>query len=198
MIVKIVCASTNSFSKLYNKDDDEFIIGCDGGCKVLGDLNINYDLALGDFDSFSESLINPNITKMKFKSEKDESDLELALDYALKLDPEKILIYNATGKRIDHLLASINLLKKYKNNNIIILDEDNEISVSSSAVFLRNYYKYISFFSIAEETVISLRGFKYNLDNYHLSQQDSLCLSNEITTVGHLITNKEVLVIKSR
>ena len=198
MIVKIVCASTNSFSRLYNKDDDEFIIGCDGGCKVLEDLNINYDLALGDFDSFSESLINPNITKMKFKSEKDESDLELALDYALKLDPEKILIYNATGKRIDHLLASINLLKKYKNNNIIILDEDNEISVSSSAVFLRNYYKYISFFSIAEETVISLRGFKYNLDNYHLSQQDSLCLSNEITTVGHLITNKEVLVIKSR
>ena len=198
MIVKIVCASTNSFSKLYNKDDDEFIIGCDGGCKVLEDLNINYDLALGDFDSFSESLINPNITKIKFKSEKDESDLELALDYALKLDPEKILIYNATGKRIDHLLASINLLKKYKNSNIIILDEDNEISVSGSAVFLRNDYKYISFFSIAEETVISLRGFKYNLDNYHLSQQDSLCLSNEITTVGHLITNKEVLVIKSR
>ena len=113
MIVKIVCASTNSFSKLYNKDDDEFIIGCDGGCKVLEDLNINYDLALGDFDSFSESLINPNITKIKFKSEKDESDLELALDYALKLDPEKILIYNATGKRIDHLLASINLLKKF-------------------------------------------------------------------------------------
>lgn len=198
MIVKIVCASTNSFSKLYNKDDDEFIIGCDGGCKVLEDLNINYDLALGDFDSFSESLINPNITKIKFKSEKDESDLELALDYALKLDPEKILICNATGKRIDHLLASINLLKKYKNSNIIILDEDNEISVSGSSTFSQNDYKYISFFSIAEETVISLRGFKYNLDNYHLSQQDSLCLSNEIINEGYLITNKEVLVIKSR
>lgn len=197
MIVKIVCASKDSFSKLYTHDNDEFIIGCDGGCEILNKLDISYHLALGDFDSFDINKVNSNINIMKFKSEKDESDLELAIDYALKLNPEKIEVYNATGKRLDHLYAGLNLLKSLNNDKIVIIDEFNKIYLSNSNSFRKSKFKYISFFSIMPNTTISLKGFKYELDNYDLSINDSLCLSNEIIEVGVLTTNNKVLVIES-
>ena len=55
MIIKIVCAGENHFSKLYQPDENEYIIGVDGGIKVLRDNNVKIDLAVGDFDSIDES-----------------------------------------------------------------------------------------------------------------------------------------------
>ena len=51
MICKIVGGSKDSFSKLYEKDENEYIIGLDSGTLLLNNLEIKVDLAIGDFDS---------------------------------------------------------------------------------------------------------------------------------------------------
>ena len=199
MIVKIVCAGEDSFTNIYQHDENEYIIGCDGGAIVLKNKNVPIDILIGDFDSSNYEDIkdlSPNIKR--YKSEKDQSDLELALEYALKMNYDKIEIYNVTGLRQDHFLSSLNLLKKYHQHNIFIYDQYNKIYVSGSGQYSKNDFHYISFFAIDNDTIISLQGFKYNLENYNLTIDDSLCLSNEIISIGEVTTNKDLIIIESK
>lgn len=200
MIIKIVCAGFSNFKKLYSNDKDEYIVSVDGGAKDIIELGLPIDLALGDFDSFDIEVVKKYTDNIvKYPSEKDYGDFELAIQQILKLNPDQILVYNVTGNRLDHFLATLNVLKKYYDLNIKIIDEKNIIYILNNTTKIeKNKYKYISFFSIFEDTVISLNGFKYNLVNYKLSIGDNLCLSNEITNeYGKIIINKPVLVIKS-
>ena len=78
MIVKIVAGSNDSFSELYEKDQNEYIIGVDYGCKILNDLDSNIDLAIGDFDSFPVSEVTANLYHLH-PFIKDYGDLEIAI-----------------------------------------------------------------------------------------------------------------------
>lgn len=213
MIIKVVGASSNSFSSLYKKDEGEFLIGVDGGVDTLIKKNLKIDLAIGDFDSSSTVR---NISKhsrkvIQYNTEKDESDLELALTYIsspefsnnhkLKKMIRKITLYNVTGKRLDHYHAAINLLIRYMHLPIEIVDKFNRIKiVNSKTVFKKDDYKYISFFAIDPNTKITLTGFKYPLTNYELSTQDNIGLSNEIINDLAILetNNKKIIVFQSK
>lgn len=211
MIIKIVCAGTDNFSQLYSHDEGEYLIGVDGGAKVILKNRLNIDLAIGDFDSSSVNVIRKKSKAiMVYEPHKDKSDLELALkhiaskdfkvDYIANKVIEDIIIYNATGKRLDHYHAIINLLIQYTHLPIKIIDKNNFIQIfNSNTVFKKNEYKYISFFAVDPDTVITLKGFVYNLDKYPLKVYDSLGLSNEIKEEKATMetNNKKILVIQS-
>ncbi|HEY8444866.1 MAG TPA: thiamine diphosphokinase [Bacilli bacterium] len=211
MIVKIVCAGLDHFSKLYKPDEGEYLIGVDAGVDTLIKNRLRVDLAIGDFDSSKTKDLQKKCKKVvSYDSHKDQSDLELTLQY-LSLNYSKIdylankvidniYVYNATGKRLDHYHATINVLIKYTHLNIKLIDKNNLIYiVNSKTEFKKHGYKYISFFSVDENTVISLKGFKYNLNNYQLKNYDSICLSNEIVEEKGILetNNKKILVIQS-
>ena len=48
----------------------------------------------------------------RFKPEKNETDMELALNWAVEQKPELIRIFGATGGRLDHLFANVQLMFK--------------------------------------------------------------------------------------
>lgn len=198
MIIKIIAGSDDSFSKIYKKDKDEFLIGLDNGCKVLNDLNLKIDLALGDFDSYPAFNVKADLFYL-YPIKKDFSDLELAVKEALKKDFSKIEIYNASGRRIDHFLVALNLIKKYHQDNIFLIDDINKIYVINGFHEI-NYseYKNISFFALEKETLISLKGFLYNLKEYNLEINDNLCLSNEIIENAVIFSTKPILIILSK
>ncbi len=211
MIIKIVCAGVDDFSKIYSHDDDEFLIGVDFGAEVIIKNRLNPDLAIGDFDSGS---INKIKTKSKsliiYQSDKDQSDLELALNHIASIGFQeqydaklikKIVIYNATGKRLDHYQSVINLLIRFTHLPIVLVDKNNMIEiVNSNTFFYKNEFKYISFFAVDPGAIVSLKGFKYNIENYHLGIHDCICLSNEIVEEkAELKTNnKKILVCRSK
>lgn len=199
MIIKIVCAGENHFKELYKKDIDEYIIAVDGGLNSIFEMNLVADLAIGDFDSCDINKYSCYKEKMTYNKIKDESDLELALIYALEFNPEKIIIYNATGDRLDHFYASILLLSKFTQDNIEIINKNNKIKViNKSTTFKKGNYKYISFFALEENTIITLEGFYYNIKDYNLETTNPLGLSNEIVREGRVtINNKKLLVIES-
>ena len=58
------------------------------------------------------------------------------------------------------------------------------------------YKKYISFFAIEDCYNLSIKGFKFSVNNYYLNTNDSLCVSNEGS--GEIEFSKgKILVISS-
>ena len=110
-----------------------FIVAVDGGLKHI--LNLGYlpDLLLGDLDSVDEmslnNLINKNTQIIKYPSVKDETDLELAMQYVADMGYQHIILVGALGGRVDQLLANINLLTnpKWQLLNIEIFDGIEEV-----------------------------------------------------------------------
>jgi len=91
--------------------DADFVIAADGGFSLASQAGLRVDLLVGDMDSLD--CVPEHVPTLKFPQEKDATDLELALDYACGLNPERILVVGAFGARLDHTLANANLLEKY-------------------------------------------------------------------------------------
>ncbi len=181
---------------------DSYVVGIDKGALICLKNNIKMDLAIGDFDSINkndyENLKNSKTKIIKLNEIKDDTDTEYALKHLKNYD-EILILGGITGKRIEHFIAMLNYIKTYTN---VILKDDNSIIYSiEKDEFIKkdNEYKYISFFSLLDDTIINLEGFKYNLKNYNLKQHDSLCISNEINSDYGIIKLKgRILIIKTK
>ncbi len=77
-------------------------------------LGLRIDRAIGDFDSVSAAGLAAaeaaGAIVERHPAAKDATDLELALDAAIALEPARILVVGSAGGRLDHLLGSILLL----------------------------------------------------------------------------------------
>ncbi|MBD1380002.1 thiamine diphosphokinase [Metabacillus arenae] len=165
-------------------------VGIDKGAVYLLEQGIIPHIAFGDFDSVTieEKLFldNHSVKLTTFQAEKDATDTELALSWAIKQNPNLIRIFGATGGRLDHLLANLHIMKRFYNKNIQIklIDRYNQAEVflpDCYKVDKKEEYKYISFIPISEEVSgITLTGFKYPLNNCHIQLGSTLCISNEL------------------
>ncbi|MCI0397924.1 MAG: thiamine diphosphokinase [Chloroflexi bacterium] len=90
------------------------VIAADGGTQYLMTLGRPPDVVIGDLDSLSGAaraeLAAAGATFAVYPAAKDESDLELALLYATIHYEDDILVFGASGGRLDHLLANMLLL----------------------------------------------------------------------------------------
>lgn len=86
---------------------EKHIICADGGFKLL--QNRIPDAIVGDFDSLD--YIPKGIPIIKHPSEKNYTDGELALRYAVESGYNNIVLYGGIGGRLDHVLGNIALLK---------------------------------------------------------------------------------------
>lgn len=128
MIVKLVCAGDDSFEELYLPEENELLIGVDAGALSIIEAGYRPHIALGDFDSGNLMQIAKHSDLLLiYPSRKDYGDLELAVREIIALKPKKVLVYNGTGGRLDHFLATINVLVRYSELNIEILDRENSI-----------------------------------------------------------------------
>ena len=112
----------------YILEKSDYIIACDGGlrhCHVLGQVP---NCIVGDLDSVnglsftSDFDLNPtnvlvsildiyrNVPILKYPTEKDQTDLELALDHACDKGADSIIILCGLGGRFDHQLANAHVL----------------------------------------------------------------------------------------
>lgn len=178
-------------------DDSEVVwVGIDRGVFYLLNAGIKPAMAFGDFDSVTlEELaeIEKEVSDLKkFIPEKDETDMELALNWAIEQQPESILIFGATGGRLDHLMANIQLLLKPLQQGINIpteiIDTKNILYVKKPGTYTVNKlddFKYISFLPATPSVSgMTLENFKYPLKDCHIPMGSTLCISNELIR-GH-------------
>ena len=90
------------------------VIAADSGVDRALALGLRIDRAIGDFDSVSTAGLAAaeaaGAVIERHPAAKDATDLELALDAAIALEPSRILVIGSAGGRLDHLLGSILLL----------------------------------------------------------------------------------------
>lgn len=195
-----------------NKTEHTCLIAADRGVEFFKGTDIEPDVAVGDFDSLSdegakymETLTHTKIIRLK--PEKDDSDTQSAVNYAIEQGTEKITILGATGNRIDHLMANFGLLLlgKSRGVKIILADAYNYMCLIESGTILKKaeqFGKYVSFFPVDGEVQgLTLKGFKYPLNGYWLKVEDSgLTVSNEIAEPEAEVTfdKGKLLMIMSR
>ena len=166
------------------------IIAADKGLLALDRLNILPDYILGDFDSAGSEILSKyrekSIPIMTFPSQKDMTDTELAFELALTKNPSVIDFAGATGTRLDHTLANVNLLYTALEKKIDakIIDTNNKIYLKAENFVIKKDKQHGSFVSLLPFTYqvkgLKLRGFKYPLDGITLIKGSSLGISNEI------------------
>jgi len=191
--------------------EDVLWLGVDKGVFTLLSLGITPHYAFGDFDSVSreewEQIENKVSNLRKYKPEKDETDMELALDWALTKEPARIQIFGATGGRLDHFLGNVQMLLKAEINQLFthieIIDRQNHLYVKgpgSHTIEKILEKKYISFIPVTPTVMgLTLEGFKYPLSNCHISLGSTLCISNELLSSSGTFSISEgiVMVVRS-
>lgn len=170
--------------------DDSVWVGVDRGVYLLLKKGIKPSYAFGDFDSLDsrerEWIFSYELPLFEYDSEKDKTDLELALEWALAEQPEGITLLGATGGRLDHELANIQLLLLGLERSvpIEIRDIQNSISLKAPGTYEavnEPEYPYHSFLPFNGPVKgLSLSGFKYPLEQQYLPMGSTLCISNEL------------------
>lgn len=93
---------------------DDYLIAADGGANHLLKMGILPEIVIGDLDSIDEDtlfdLTSAEVEIKQYSEDKDETDIELALRYAVELQPSAILIVGALGGRLDQTLANLSIL----------------------------------------------------------------------------------------
>lgn len=168
----------------FEPQPEDFIIAADGGYAHLESAGLRPDLLLGDFDSLENRPANVEI--ISFPREKDATDTMLASEEAMRRGYDELLIYGATGSRLDHSLANIQLLAdlSQKKARAILVGPNFSITAvtDSSLHFNAKARGTISVFcNGADAGGVSLRGLKYPLDNVILKANCPLGVSNEFT-----------------
>jgi len=174
-----------------NKGD---IYCADGGANICYELDLIPKEIYGDLDSIrnevKEFYQEKNVKFIKFKVEKDYTDSELVLN-EIKNKYDVIYCIAALGGSIDHELTNINLLAQY-NNLIFISEKEKIFKVDSDYEFNNIIDTKVSFIIFSDEVKsLSLKGFKYNIENLDIKKGESRCISNII------VGNKANLSIKS-
>ena len=200
----------NFFNNLLNNEKFDITIASDKGLETLDKLNIVPNYIIGDFDSINREVLNKYINRedinvFKLNPIKDFTDTHMALKKAIDLKSTNVTIVGAIGTRIDHILGNINILKEALDKDIDckIVNENNEISLINKDVVIHKdeNYPFISLIPLTTKVYgVTLKGFKYSLEDATMEIGNSLGISNEQIDNEAEIKIKDgiMIVIKSR
>lgn len=187
----------------------------DGGLDKVKELQmcgaqIQINHIVGDFDTVNHNVLmdyekNDTIVIHEYQPEKDYTDTDIALKLAMKLAGSGgyIVMLGATGTRLDHVLANLQMLRLPMEEGIDcrIVDKNNQIRMIQHRVELNEKTsQYISLIPVTEKLEgVTLRGFKYPLEDHTVYLGESLCVSNEIISLPAKIEIKKgcALLIES-
>lgn len=99
-----------------NLQPTDRIFCADGGTLNALALDLRPELIVGDLDSLPPDVVArmdaAGVTIHRHPADKDQTDLELALELAAAEAPDEILLVTALGGRLDQMLANVLLLTR--------------------------------------------------------------------------------------
>ncbi|ALF24294.1 thiamine diphosphokinase [Fusobacterium nucleatum] len=166
----------------------------DGGANFCYELTLIPKEIYGDLDSIKDEVKEfyqeKKVKFIKFKIEKDYTDSELLLN-EIQNKYDVIYCIAGLGGSIDHELTNINLLAKYPNL-IFISEKEKIFKIDSDSKFNDMINTKISFVIFSDQVKgLTLKGFKYSIENLDIKKGEARCISNII------VENKANLLIKS-
>ena len=187
---------SNEFIKTIT--EKAFVFCADGGAKACFRYNVKPNKIIGDLDSIDKDILNyyknEHVKIEKYPIDKDFSDFELILNLLQEdslIINNDIFILGALGGRIDYTINNLMLLEGLPN--VIVVSNNNEevyYRENSFIIESKKGFK-ISFILLDDKVVnMTLKGFKYNIENQMISRKTSKLMSNEI------ISNKSEVIFE--
>jgi thiamine pyrophosphokinase len=164
------------------------VIAADKGLEHAISLGLDVTVAVGDFDSASPDAVARaeagGTTVERHPAEKDETDLELALDRAFSMSPERIVVLSGDGGRLDHLFSTLLLLGSSRYESVEI-----DAFIGAARVYVVRWQRAIegepgelvSLFALhgpAED--VRTEGLAYSLDGETLEPGSTRGVSNAL------------------
>ncbi len=164
--------------------EDDLVIAADGGYRALAEKNIRCDLLLGDMDSLDKAPLG--VETLKYKVEKDETDMRLAYLEGVKRGYTSFRLYGGVGGRVDHTFANYCLLAEIASNGhtATLYDERHKTFAikNNSTRVVGDRGKTISIFAFGGEAHgVNITGLYYELKDGTLSPVNPLGVSNHFT-----------------
>lgn len=183
------------------------LVAVDSGADICSALGRVPDLAIGDFDSVSDGamrfLEDNHVEMVRFSPDKDESDLDIALDEIAARGWGPVTITCATGGRLDHLLAVVGSVARRPDTVHQLWERDLRAwplaADTRPTLDLCGMETSVSILALGDDAVVSCSGMRYPLDRHPIPFLGSLGLSNVIVerTASVSVTAGRVLVITS-
>ncbi len=154
----------------YRKD---LILCADGGYKHAKRLGLKPDLIIGDLDSGLKEYPK-EIPCRVYPSEKDKTDTNLCLDYAIGQGCTEVVILGGIGGRLDHEFSHLSLLMNglHRGVRVKLINKQNEIWMEDKPFSLKpSEKKYISFFPFGG----TVEGFTVHGLKYEASDMSLVC-----------------------
>ena len=133
-------------------------------------MKIIPDYIIGDLDSISLPALkyfSNKRVKIKKIIDQNKNDLEKCMLYAFRKGCKKLYIIGLTGKRLDHTINNLSILKKYSDKTDIKCydDEFEYFIINKKTEFEYKSGEVVSLISLPKATGIKTKGLKYPLKN---------------------------------
>ena len=163
-------------------------ICADGAAEFLYKENFIPDYVIGDLDSISSKLKKEISGKnLIYLSDQNTTDGEKIINFCVDHKIDTIEILGALGKRFDHSLYNIELLKFCLEKKIkakFLSDLDEIFLINSSISIDGKVGERISFFSVFGETkCVQTQGLKYQVSNQTMQLGLFSSASNEFSSM---------------
>jgi len=187
---------------------DDYLVAADGGARHCLALGLRLDAVVGDFDSLEpvlvEQLAAAGVLIERHPVAKAQTDLELAIEFALHQGATEILLMGAVGDRLDQTLANLLILAQREWLATLTLVERNQLAQlvrpGQTLILQAQVGDTVSILPVSDTvTGITYTGMRYPLINATLHLGSTRGISNEVaaTPATVTITTGRLLVIQT-
>jgi len=167
---------------------DDFILAADGGTRHALTLGRTPSIIIGDLDSATfdlRPLTEAGTKIIQHPRDKDETDLELALNYAIEHGFREIVIVAALGDRLDQTLGNLSLLTDPRLSTFDLRLADGVESASFCRAAAQVEGRSGDLVSLipwgGDVRVVRTEGLRWPLSNETLYAHKTRGISNEMT-----------------
>lgn len=144
----------------------EYVIAVDGGLCYCEQMGIVPNLIIGDLDSAPFELLGryPTIPVRRYLTDKDETDLELAVQATYSPEVERITVFGALEKRTDHAVGNLHLIRRYPQKVFLETEDETVFAIEGDIEIPCSIGQMVSFLPLGGPvTGVCSKGLKWEL-----------------------------------
>ena len=163
----------------------DLTVAADSGYDIAVELGFRVDVLVGDMDSLTTHPLPDHVIVEKHPIDKDQTDLDLALELAISEDPARVVIIGGAGGRHDHELATSQMLCSDRWTSIDELDWFSDRSrahvIHHRRIIHGDVGTTLSLIPVGSDaTGVTTKGLKWELDGEILKVGSTRGVSNSM------------------
>ena len=176
-----------------------FVIAADSGLDHAHRLGFEADLLVGDLDSVSLDAVDRHVGEVEqYPEGKDATDLELAMEAAMRVAGQ-VIVVGGHGGRLDHLLATAELLADHRWSAARIMwlaGDDLAIIVRHQVTLCGRSGDLVSLIPLGGHAIgVTTQGLQWSLQNATLAAGSTRGISNRLVETTARITLRQGVLL---